>query len=154
MRYVTWIVLSAASASAQHPMCDRLTGEWQGEGTLMGGPARFSMSWETTLQSRFIRLVFENQREGAAKPFQADAYFRVVADTFTGTWFDSRGWTLPLRGRLTDSSWTTEWGNAETEIGRTVYVFESPDRLRVSDWIFSKGQWKSFGSANYRRGDR
>lgn len=146
---VFWMVVPGSWS--QHSFCDRMAGAWKGEGTLMGGPASFRMVWEYVLEKKFVKLTFQNHRDAARAPFKAEAYYRVTADSFTGTWFDVRGWTLPLKGRLTDSSLTTEWGNEATEMGRTEYVMIEGDRMCVMDWVFKKSEWKLFGTAVYTR---
>jgi hypothetical protein len=149
--FLTGLFFYSVAVAAQDSLCEQLVGKWRAEGTLMGAPASFRLDWDYTLDKKFFKLTFENHRDGARASFKAEAYYRVTADSFTGTWFDNRGWTLPLKGRLTDSSLTAEWGDATTEIGRTEYVLIDGDRLRVMDWVYKKSEWKLFGTAVYAR---
>ena len=98
-----------------------LTGSWSGTGTLRGAHAEYHMHWEWVLGDKFIRLTFENKMsrsKGENFIFTAIGFYRPqYAESYVGTWFDSRGMVLPLSANTEDSSLVTLWGTPETEQG-------------------------------------
>jgi hypothetical protein len=132
-----------------------LVGAWEGTGSLFGSEASFRMEWEWVLNDRFVRLTFQNRREGSdgvERVMDAQAFYKPAkTGHHEGTWFDSRGVVQPLQGENVDSVLTVLWGTAETEQGRTVYRVQGEDQLEVEDAVLKEGQWHPFGRAVYRR---
>ncbi len=133
---------------------ERLLGQWQGEGELFGQPARFSMRWERALDSKFVRLSFENRivANGRARTvLEAVAYYRPAgAGALAGHWFDTRGQILDLEAEASDSTLVTRWSN-DTEAGRTTYRVNQDGTVTVLDEVRAEDGWRPFGRASYRR---
>ncbi|MGH8204995.1 MAG: hypothetical protein ACREST_10320, partial [Steroidobacteraceae bacterium] len=83
---------------------DRLAGAWQGAGEVNRMSADMRMQWETVLGGQFRRLSMENRmtgKSGESLRFEAQAYYRIAQDgSISGMWFDTRGYALPLSGRV------------------------------------------------------
>ena len=130
-------------------------GVWEGHGELFGSDAAFSMEWEWVLDERFVRLTFQNSvagRDGTEGTLEAQAFYRPIgAAEFEGTWFDSRGVSLPLTGSVENATLTSLWGSPETEQGRTVYRLLHEDQLEVEDFVLRGGEWHQFGHAIHTR---
>ena len=69
----------------------------------------------------------------------------------SGTWFDSRGVSFPLKGSFTDTELLIEWGSPDIETGRTVYTLSVSGDLVVTDYVNSNGREIRFGEAIYSR---
>jgi hypothetical protein len=152
------LVPLCARVSAQEPsVIHQFLGTWQGEGTLFGADARFSMKWEWVLEQKFVRLTFQNEisnPDDASRILKAQAFYKQLeAGELEGTWFDSRGMVLPLRARAEQATLTTHWGTEATEQGRTVYRLRNENQVEVEDSVLKDGQWHLFGQATYRRVD-
>ena len=136
------------------PMMIQLLGRWEGHGKLFGVDATFSMTWESVLEEKFVRLTFQNKMhsgDGAERIFKAQAFYRSIgAGQIEGTWFDSRGIVQPLRGNADDTTLTINWGTPETEEGRTIYRLKE-GRIEVEDFVLKGDKWQQFGSATYER---
>ncbi len=147
------IALAFGSVSGQ-TIFDQFEGnKWTGTGTLMGSPATFTMVWSQELDGAFYHLSFENRRKGQEASdivFKAEAYYRMGEDSsVVGSWFDSRGITLPLTGEATKEELTILWGSPETEQGKTVYTLKSDDTVQVTDYILRGEEYLKFGEATY-----
>lgn len=131
---------AAADAPATAAFLGRLAGDWQGTGEVRRMAADMRMRWEPVLDGRFHRLTMENRMSGDGRSwrFEAQAFYRVREDgTIDGTWFDSRGITLPLTGRVDGDAMTIDWGTAEIERGRSTYRLAA-DALEVTDEVYGK----------------
>ena len=139
--------LDAAETSTP-AVLDALEGEWRGSGALFGSDARFVMTWEPTLDGRFLELRFEI--EGPVR-MKARAFYRLGSgDELRGTWIDTRGEFLGLSATATDSILATEW-SSPGETGRTVYRLVGPDTVEVCDFVRGTEGWRPFGAARYER---
>jgi hypothetical protein len=151
-------VAAAAQETAWPAVVTALQGEWQGEGTLFGNPATFTMEWSAALGDRFVRLRFSNAlvNEGGSSPIiSAEAFYRVAADGgLEGHWFDTRGYVLTLSARVTDDRIVTDWAAAGVESGRTTYRMIDADTVEVIDEVSREGELQEFGRATYRRAPR
>jgi hypothetical protein len=146
-----------AQDSAAAAFLGRLAGAWQGTGEVRKMAADMRMTWEPVLDGRFHQLSMENQmtgKDGQSWLFKAQAYYRVLEDgTITGTWFDSRGISLPLAGRVEGDAMTIDWGTPEIERGRTTYRLAG-DGLEVTDEVLGKdGTLAVFGRTRLARKD-
>ena len=144
-----------AQESGAAAFLGRLAGAWQGTGEVRQMAADMRMSWEPVLDGQFHRLSMENRmtgKDGQSWDFRAQAYYRVLADgTIAGTWFDSRGISLPLTGRVEGDAMTIDWGTPEIERGRTTYRLAG-DSLEVTDEIHGKdGALAVFGRTRLTR---
>jgi hypothetical protein len=144
-----------AEESAASAFFGRLAGEWQGTGEVSAMAADMRMTWEPVLDGRFLRLTMDNRMtgaEGKAWHFKSQAYYRIEKDgTITGTWFDSRGITLPLTGGVEQDVMTIQWGTEASERGRSHYRL-SADALEVTDEVLAReGEWQVFGRTRLAR---
>lgn len=145
--------LVPASIMAQTaPVFDRLAGEWQGEGTLMGRSAEFRMRW--TPHGELATLVFGNafrDSTGAVTPvLAAVAAYRTVSEAPKAVWLDSRGVRIEIDWQATDSTLVADW-SAPSESGRTTYHVIGPDAVDVTDEVRTEDGWRTFATARYRR---
>ena len=147
----------AAVAPAAPDFAGRIAGDWRGAGEVSGMAADMRMRWETVLDGRFLRLSMENRlsgRDGAAWRFEAQGYYRIARDgTVTGNWFDSRGFNLPLSGRVEGDLMTIDWGDADSpERGRSSYRLIA-DTLEITDEVYRDGALTVFGRTRLTRPD-
>ena len=144
-----------ADDSAAKDFFDRLAGAWRGAGEVNRMSADMRMQWETVLDGQFRRLSMENRmtgKSGESLRFEAQAYYRIAKDgSISGMWFDSRGYSLPLSGRVDGDVLTVEWGTAEIERGRSSYRLAG-DALEVVDEVYAKdGTLNVFGRTRLTR---
>jgi hypothetical protein len=130
----------------------RLHGEWQGTGTLLGRSAQFEMRWDNG--RAFATLIFANafhDSAGTVTPvLSAGAVYRTSSGSTDAVWFDSRGIRIEIRWEATDSVLVSNW-TAPAESGRTTYRVMSADQVEVLDEVRSAAGWRTFGSARYER---
>ena len=147
-----------AEAPAAYVFLGRLTGDWRGTGEVSRMAGDMRMHWEPVLDGQFHRLSMENQLagvDGKIWHFKAQGYYRVGTDgSITGQWFDSRGFSLPLTGSVTDDAMTIDWGTeASPERGRSTYRLAA-DALEVTDEVYGKdGKLSVFGRTRLTRGE-
>lgn len=147
---------AGAEESASARALAALVGTWEGEGTTSDMPSKQRLQWESVLGGKFVRLTLDNRMETPDQKewhFQAQALYRVLPDgTIAGTWFDSRGFTFPLKGRADDSGvLTIDWGSDETERGLSRYRI-ADSRLEVTDEVQDKdGTIRIFGRSTLAR---
>ncbi len=126
---------------------------WEGSGTLMGASATFKMSWTQELSDSFYHLNFENRRNvknGSEIVFKAKAFYKVTNDSIvSGTWFDSRGISFPLKGKFLENELIIIWGNEQTEQGKTTYTYLDKKKIVVKDYILNNEKYFQFGAAEY-----
>jgi len=128
---------------------EEIIGEWEGQGSLMGNKASFSMNWKSTLNDKFLKLTFQNQftdKSGVKRILKANGYYNLK--TLKGYWFDSRGMMLPLRLETTDNSMIVFWGDESTEKGKTIYTLDGK-RVNVEDFFLKNDKYIPFGNASY-----
>ncbi len=131
---------------SQPALFDNFLGTWHGAGTLFGKEAKFSMTWERSPYGQFVHLSFRNPA------ITAEAFYHLDnAQSYRGTWVDSRGVSLPLAAVVKDSVLETTWGSPETEQGRTSYHLRAADSIEVTDFVLKDGKWTRFGRARYTR---
>lgn len=144
------------NTSAQNVVSiDNFLGEWKGTGKLFSNEAEFFMKWEKTLGDRFYQLDFKNSfklQNGNEFTMSAKAFYKSESENnFKGTWFDSRGMILPLKSNIDKNALVTFWGTPETEEGKTVYIFLEDNTLQTEDYVLKNGEWKQFGTADYKK---
>jgi hypothetical protein len=153
-----WLALPGVAAPEEPPaqgFTAQIAGDWQGGGEVSGMAAEMSMRWEPVLGGQFLRLSLENRmsgKDGRPRRFQAQAYYRVGGDgAVSGRWFDSRGISLPLQGRVDGDAMTIDWGDeASVERGRSRYRL-SADALEVTDEVIKDGVLAVFGRTRLTR---
>jgi len=134
---------------------DKLSSKnWQGKGTLMGAPASFEMSWKEVLNGQFMHLHFNNKvllKNNKTYTFNAHAYYKIINENeVQGSWFDSRGTTFPLTGKIESNQLTINWGSVDTEQGRTIYQTKIKETVEVIDFVLKDGKYIEFGRAHYQ----
>jgi hypothetical protein len=142
-------ILAVAPAAAQDATTlNWLVGEWRGTGTMFGNASQATLSLRPVLGGRFLEL---NYRAGT---FEGRAMYQFVdGGMWRAQWFDNRGMTFPVQGFQIERSLRAEWGSAETEQGRTVYLLGQDGRLRVTDSVRRDGTWRDFASHVYQKAD-
>ncbi len=149
------VALVATAAAADEPAgeLDWFHGRWAGAGTVQGMPSEATLEVAPALGGRFVELRYRFRTTGErAFVFEGRGFYRKEADGWRGQWFDSAGATRPLTGTAAETSLTTEWGDAETEQGRTTYRLEAGDTLQVTDEVLrGDGKWYVFASHRFTR---
>ena len=146
---------SANSVIGQDLMDTFTSNSWKGSGMLMGSKANYNMNWKRVLDEKFIKLEFRNERtleNGNKIVFNARAFYKIEGLIVTGTWFDSRGVSFPLKGQIDENELIINWGSPETEVGKTVYTLDETE-IRVKDYILNDGKEFQFGNATYTKAD-
>ncbi|MCG8433320.1 MAG: DUF1579 domain-containing protein [Gammaproteobacteria bacterium] len=155
-----WCVLAAGASwthAADRSFLDLLSGNWQGDGELLGQEAAATLRFERILGGNFLRQEYRNDRHQAEGKisFSAVAIYKVNKDgSLIGHWYDSRGVVLPLSGKTSANRLEVEWGTLEIEQGRTVYEISEDGELRVTDYVLREGAYQQFGLhyySNYRK---
>ncbi|MGI9546911.1 MAG: hypothetical protein ACR2MM_06735 [Flavobacteriaceae bacterium] len=137
------------SVQAQKAFDERALGQWEGNGTLFGMEAQFSMHWEKTLGDKFLKLTFQNRfkdQNWTERVMNAQGYYNTV--TGKGQWFDSRGQNLPLLLEIDKKTLKVFWGDESTEQGKTIYVIVGK-KMAVEDYVMKDGMLNPFGKAEY-----
>lgn len=151
------LLLSQAALRTEPPVVAALLGDWRGTGVVNGQDSTIAMTWERAVGDAFVRLRFRNEMAaGNGRPavvFEGHGYYRLArADGGAGTWFDSRGYMLPVRVTLDAQAFTSEWGGPTTEQGRTTYRLVEADVLEVTDFVrVNDGSYREFGRSRLRR---
>ncbi|MEM9326356.1 MAG: hypothetical protein AAGA85_11890 [Bacteroidota bacterium] len=147
------LTLLALSGHTQSFFDTAVSQPWTGQGTLLGSPASFHMKWDRVLQDQFYQLEFKHERstEEGTITFEAMGFYRLIDEaSFEGTWLDSRGVSLPLKGAIGADQLTVYWGTDETERGQTVYTLQADGAMVVEDHVQKEGKTIPFGKAVYR----
>ncbi|NAS11142.1 hypothetical protein [Poritiphilus flavus] len=126
--------------------------KWKGEGELMGSKASFKMDWKPILDGKFYQLTFQNQREESKEyVFKARGIYRVgESNNVSGSWFDSRGYSFPLKGEVSEDALMVIWGSPELEQGKTIYTIKDGSTIFVEDYVLKDGEFIKFGNAEYK----
>ncbi len=93
----------------------------------------------------------DDRADGKTWHFKAQGYATSGGRPITGTWFDSRGISLPLAGRVEGDTMTIDWGTDAIERGRSSYRL-AEGTLEVTDEVYTKeGELHVFGRTHLRR---
>ena len=161
MRSTAALILAFAlqAAQAEEPPATaffaKLAGHWHGNGEVRKMAADMRMHWEPVLDGQFQRLSMEDLMtgtDGKTWHFKAQGYYHVAKDgTITGSWFDSRGISLPLTGGVEGDTMTIDWGTDAIERGRSTYRL-GDGALEVTDEVYTKeGELQVFGRTRLKR---
>ncbi|MDQ8756361.1 hypothetical protein RCO27_08975 [Sphingosinicella sp. LHD-64] len=111
-----------------------LVGRWQGTGTMFGAASEAALDIRPALGGKFLELSY---RGGGG--FEGRAFYRPVeTGGWQAQWFDNRGVTFGISGRVEGQVLTADWGSVETERGRTVYRLMPDGRLEVTDTVATR----------------
>jgi len=153
--FASFFFLFSNNSAQQTKLIDNFLGEWKGTGKLFVNDAEFFMKWEKTLGDKFIQLDFKNSfklQNGKEITMTAKAFYKHESENnFKGTWFDSRGMILPLKSNIDQNAFITFWGTPETEQGKTIYKFFEDNTIQTEDYVLKNGEWKQFGTADYKK---
>ena len=144
-----WLVLACGAARAD--VWESLSGRWAGSGEVSGMAANIELEFREALDGRGHHLSFFNRMraaDGKTWPFRAEAFYLCDNNgACSGHWYDTRGMTLPLRTASHEDRLVVEWGDENTERGRTTYRVDADGKLRITDELRGKdGAWKVFGN--------
>ena len=149
-------LIPVSASSQQDNFLKRLQGDWEGDGTAMGGAAHLRIKWEWVLGNKFLRLSLKSDMtlaNGARRAFEGQAYYRSNGvDTYVAHWFDSRGVTFPTKAQVDGNTLIAWWGSAETEEGKSTYQLIDDTTMEVVDSVRQKdGTFREFGRATLKR---
>lgn len=138
------VAAGAQLPGAPHPTAALpwLTGSWRGPGTMFGNASEASLTVSPVLGGRFLEFSY---RVG---PFEGRAFYRPApVGGWQAVWFDNRGATFPIVAQAEARMLTSDWGDAATERGRTVYRIADDGRLHVTDSVRRlDGSYRDFAS--------
>jgi hypothetical protein len=106
--------------------------------------------WTQVLDDKFLKLAFMNQfinNSGEERTMTAIGFFNLKAGQ--GSWFDSRGTMLPLVLKFENDELIVNWGDEDTEKGKTIYKIIDEDKIEVEDYFLKDGKYNLFGTENY-----
>jgi hypothetical protein len=148
---ISLLVSLLQGAPAPDPLLTRLEGRWAGSGTVLKASASVRLTWDWTLDGRFLRLTFENQM--GPRRFEGHAYYRALGDgRYRGTWFDNSGMIRPIDARRDGDALVAAWGTADTERGETTYRLLPDGSMEIVDRVLGKdGEWRPFGQVRVTR---
>jgi hypothetical protein len=150
------LLIPVVASSQQDNFLKRLQGDWEGDGTAMGGAAHLRIKWEWVLDNKFLRLSLKSDmtaRDGSKRTFEGQAYYRSAGvDKYVAHWFDSRGVTFPISAALDGNTLVASWGSAETEQGNSTYRLIDETTMEVVDSVKQKdGMFREFGRVTLKR---
>ncbi|MEM7486090.1 MAG: hypothetical protein AAF348_12855 [Bacteroidota bacterium] len=149
--FLLMTILHVQISSAQNFFDRASKHTWNGKGELLGSKASFKMQWEPILDGKFYQLTFQNQRDQSKEfVFKAKGIYQLKENNrIVGTWFDSRGFSFPLKGTISENILTIFWGTPEIEEGKTVYHITKSNTILTNDFILRDGDLQKFGNAIY-----
>lgn len=159
LSFLLLFLIPAFALSQEDQFLQRLQGNWEGDGTALGGAARLYIKWEWVLDNKFLRLHLKSEMtaaNGAKRVFEGQAYYRSAGvDKYVAHWFDSRGVAFPIKAQLDGNTLVAWWGSAETEQGKSTYQLIDETTMEVVDSVKQKdGTIREFGRAKLKRSHR
>ena len=156
LSFLLLLLVPAYASPQDDKFLKRLHGDWEGNGTALGGAARLRIKWEWVLANKFLRLHLKSEMSaagGAMRVFEGQAYYRPDGvDKYVAHWFDSRGVTFPIKAQLDGSTLVAWWGTPETEEGKSTYQLIDETTLEVVDSVKLKdGTFREFGRAKLKK---
>lgn len=152
---LSFVLIAVLAQSGQDPLLSRLSGQWSGNGTVLGQASKIEMTWSWELGGQFLRLTFRNEMPKSV--FEGHAYYRAIGDPSTplgaggryrGVWFDNSGMIRPIEATRDGDALVSKWGTPETEEGETTYRLLPDGKMDVVDRVKSKdGTWRQFGQS-------
>lgn len=146
-------IIAAPLAAAEPEPAPSLEvlGSWQSACDAWGTPATCTATWsEGKHKSLLVQDYTIVSVEGEVQIFSGRGLYRVKDGAVDGIWEDSRGQILPLAGRYEGDTLNVIWGDASSEIGRSVYTL-SDDGLRAVDSVLTEDGWRPFMTIEYQR---
>ncbi|MEM7637939.1 MAG: hypothetical protein AAF269_02660 [Pseudomonadota bacterium] len=145
--------LFAPVCAAAAPASFRFVGDWQGACDAWGVPATCTAIWRPGQhESHLVQDYSIVSNKDGTRIFSGRGLYRIIDGEVDGIWEDSRGQILPLGGSFEDDTLTVIWGDATSEIGRSVYRLQA-DGLAATDSVLTESGWRTFMSIDYARDD-
>lgn len=116
-----------------------------------GTPATCKSSWSAGKHKSHVIQEYSISTESGAQMFAGRGLYRFAdGGKVTGFWEDSQGSIHPLTGEWDGSTLTINWGSAETELGRSAYVFGAQGGMTSTDWVLREDkEWHQFMTVTY-----
>ena len=153
MKLMAPIWLAALLLLPARPSVDwsQLSGRWEGSGIFQGKPATGTIHWEGVLSGKFKRLGIALSLDNRVI-FEGHAYYDLKpGSAIRGSWFDSQGFSYPIKATMSGDSLVALWGNDPAQPnGRSVYHL-SGTNLLVTDYVLRSQEWRQFARIEYRR---
>lgn len=138
-----------AAAEERPPAAFNGFGSWSGPCDAWGVQATCTSTWRSGLNP--VLVVQDYAIVGAedeAPIFAGRGLYRIVDGQVNGVWEDSRGVIQDLSGSYKDGVLRVIWGEAQTEIGRSVYAWEDGS-LNAKDSVLTDDGWRDFMTISY-----
>ena len=145
---------ATAQQSERSAGLDWLVGSWKGGGTHSGRPSEASLDARPAIGGKFLELRYRVEiRPPRPFTFEGRAFYRPgEGGGWKGDWFDSRGIVMPITAAATGTTLTSDWGNAQTERGRTLYRLLADGRLEITDTVVGRdGTSREFARQTLKR---
>lgn len=145
------LVLIAAPTASAEPDQTRLLGDWQSACDAWGTPATCRATWQRGKHASLVEQHYTIVSAGnGMEIFAGRGLYRIIDGQVDGIWEDSRGQILPLAGTYQDGVLSVIWGEASSEIGRSVYTLNEPT-LQAVDSVLTESGWRTFMTIDYTR---
>ncbi len=139
------VLLSTAPAFAgdEGALLSLFVGEWRSDREALGVEAESLMTWQPTLDGRFVRLDYKIMM--AQHTFQGVAYYRTgAADPSQAFWADNSGGLYPIVVKHDGNALVANWGATSGKQGRTRYELLTENKMAVTDWVKTPKSWRQF----------
>ncbi|MEM9232950.1 MAG: hypothetical protein AAGA69_01770 [Pseudomonadota bacterium] len=149
----TLAVLSAQMVNAEDmiPTADTGLGEWHAPCDAWGVPATCTTTWSKGKHDSHLVQEYSIVSVADNVPiFSGRGLYRIVDGQVEGVWEDSRGEILQLAGTYENGTLKVIWGDASSEIGRSVYRF-ADGRMQARDSVLTDDGWREFMAIDYQR---
>lgn len=124
-------------------------GTWSSPCDAWGVAATCTSTWRGGLSADHVVQDYEIVRAADQSPiFTGRGLYRLVDGTVDGVWEDSRGVIQDLSGSYRGDVLRVIWGDAQTEIGRSIYTWEA-GALSVQDSVLTDDGWRDFMTIDY-----
>ncbi|MCR9079038.1 MAG: hypothetical protein NXH78_08060 [Hyphomonadaceae bacterium] len=124
-------------------------GSWSGPCDAWGVQAICTATWRTGLSPVLVVQEYAIVRtEDQAPIFAGRGLYRIVDGEVDGVWEDSRGVIQDLSGSYQHGVLRVIWGEAQTEIGRSVYAWQD-GALEARDSVLTDDGWRDFMTIRY-----
>ena len=146
------LLLSSASGLVADETVPFL-GQWAAPCSFFGNEAQCTVEWGGGLNSSIVEMYYSVSVAGDPGRilFQGKSVLKQTDDGFQGFWSDSNGALHPVAALLKGAEMKSEWGEAETEQGRSHYRLLDTGQLQVTDWVLGEGEWRKFMDVTYER---
>lgn len=137
-------------ASVEEKFLDRLAGNWTGEGTSEGREVRDEMSFEWTLDNKFLRLRY---RALKGDEYKGEGYFRFDKERDRFEYYEFNNGKWPVRqgfGKLAGNSLVFSEQRADVNI-RLIIELVSADSIKITEAYIREKSEDPFVTVTFRR---